>query len=43
MLIDTGNGDLETPTSGTWMANFRAAEFDPAQVDVVLFSHLHAG
>lgn len=42
VLIDTGNGDLGAPTSGTWMANFRAAGFDPARVDVVLFSHFHA-
>ncbi len=42
VLIDTGNGDLGAPTSGTWMSNFRAAGFDPGQVDVVLFSHFHA-
>ena len=42
VLVDAGNGDLGAPTSGTWMANFRAAGFDPAQVDVVLFSHFHA-
>lgn len=41
VLIDTGNGDLGAPTSGTWMANFRAAGFDPAQVDTVVFSHFH--
>ena len=41
VLIDTGNGDLGAPTSGTWMANFRAAGFDPAKVDVLLFSHFH--
>ncbi|MGO4705893.1 MBL fold metallo-hydrolase [Microvirga sp. 2MCAF38] len=40
-LIDTGNGDLGAPTSGTWMANFRAAGFDPAQVDTVVISHFH--
>lgn len=28
VLIDTGNGDSGPPTSGTWMANFRAAGFD---------------
>ena len=42
VLIDTGNGDLGAPTSGTWMTNFRAAGFDPARVDVLLFSHFHA-
>lgn len=41
VLIDTGNGDLGAPTTGTWMANFRAAGFDPAQVDTVVFSHFH--
>lgn len=41
VLIDTGNGDLGAPTSGTWMANFRAAGFDPAQVDTIVFSHFH--
>jgi glyoxylase-like metal-dependent hydrolase (beta-lactamase superfamily II) len=40
-LIDTGNGDMGAPTSGTWMANFRAAGFDPAQVDRVVISHFH--
>ena len=41
VLIDTGNGDLGAPTSGTWMANFRAAGFDPAAVDTVVISHFH--
>ena len=41
VLIDTGNGDLGAPTSGTWMANFRAAGFEPAQVDTIVFSHFH--
>ena len=41
VLIDTGNGDTGAPTSGTWMRNFRAAGFDPAQVDTVLISHFH--
>lgn len=40
-LIDTGNGDSGAPTSGTWMSNFRAAGFDPAQVDTVVISHFH--
>jgi glyoxylase-like metal-dependent hydrolase (beta-lactamase superfamily II) len=40
-LIDTGNGDLGAPTSGTWMANFRAAGFDPSQVETVVISHFH--
>ncbi len=40
-LIDTGNGDMGAPTSGRWMENFRAAGFDPAQVDTVVISHFH--
>ena len=41
VLIDTGNGDVGAPTSGTWMKNFRAAGFDPAQIDTVIISHFH--
>jgi glyoxylase-like metal-dependent hydrolase (beta-lactamase superfamily II) len=41
VLIDTGNGDSGAPTTGTWMANFRAAGFDPAAVDTVVISHFH--
>ena len=41
VLLDTGNGDLAAPTSGTWLANFRAAGFDPANVDTVIISHFH--
>jgi len=41
VLIDTGNGNSGAPTSGTWMANFKAAGFDPANVDTVLISHFH--
>lgn len=41
VLIDTGNGDLGAPTTGTWLANFRAAGFEPDRVDTVLFSHFH--
>lgn len=40
-LIDTGNGDMGAPTSGRWMANFRAAGFDPALVQTVVISHFH--
>ncbi|KFG70290.1 MBL fold metallo-hydrolase [Microvirga sp. BSC39] len=40
-LIDTGNGDMGAPTSGRWMANFRAAGFEPAQVNTVVISHFH--
>lgn len=41
VLIDAGNGNTGAPTSGTWMANFRAAGFDPARVNTVLISHFH--
>lgn len=40
-LLDTGNGDSGAPTTGLWMGNFRAAGFDPAQVDTVVISHFH--
>ncbi len=41
VLIDTGNGDMGAPTSGTWLANFKAAGFEPSQVDTVIISHFH--
>ena len=41
VLIDTGNGDSGAPTTGRWMANFRAAGFDPAQVNTIIISHFH--
>jgi glyoxylase-like metal-dependent hydrolase (beta-lactamase superfamily II) len=41
VLIDTGNGNSGAPTSGTWMSNFRAAGFDPAQVEKIIISHFH--
>lgn len=41
ILIDTGNGDLGAPTSGTWLDNFRAAGFKPENVDTILISHFH--
>ena len=41
VLLDTGLGDNAPPTAGLWMANFRAAGLDPAQVDTVLVSHFH--
>ncbi|MBC7799849.1 MAG: MBL fold metallo-hydrolase [Gemmatimonadaceae bacterium] len=41
VLIDTGNADLGAPATGTWLANFRAAGFDPANVDTVVISHFH--
>ena len=41
VVIDTGNGDLAAPTSGSWMRNFRAAGFAPENVDMVVISHFH--
>ncbi len=41
VLLDTGNGDMGAPTTGAWLANFRAAGFDPANVDAVAISHFH--
>jgi glyoxylase-like metal-dependent hydrolase (beta-lactamase superfamily II) len=32
---------MAAPTSGTWMANFRAAGFTPEAVDMVVLSHFH--
>ncbi len=40
-LIDVGNGDSGGSTSGTWMANFRAAGHDPANVATIIISHFH--
>ncbi len=40
-LIDTGNGDSGAPTTGSWLANFRAAGFDPAAVSTIVVSHFH--
>lgn len=41
VLLDTGNGDMGAPTTGSWLANFRAAGFEPANVDTVVISHFH--
>lgn len=41
VLIDTGNGDNGAPTANRWMTNFKAAGFDPAQVDTIVVSHFH--
>lgn len=40
-IIDTGNGDMGAPTTGRWMENFRAAGFEPSQVNTVVISHFH--
>lgn len=41
VMLDTGLGDNGPPTTGTWMRNFRAAGFDPTQVDQIVISHFH--
>lgn len=41
ILIDTGNGDAGAKTAGKFMAGFRAAGFDPKDVDTVIISHFH--
>ncbi len=41
ILLDTGNGEFAPPTAGQWMANFKAAGFDPAAVTDVVHSHFH--
>ena len=41
VLIDTGTGGLSGPTTGTLLANLRAAGYQPEQVDDVLITHMH--
>ena len=41
VLIDSGNGEFAAPTAGKWAENFRAAGFEPSQVDTVIISHFH--
>ncbi|MGU3337173.1 MBL fold metallo-hydrolase [Methylobacterium mesophilicum] len=41
VLVDTGFADNGPPTTGYWMANFRAAGFDPTAVDDIVISHFH--
>lgn len=41
VLVDTGFADNGPPTTGHWMANFRAAGFDPAAVDDIVITHFH--
>lgn len=40
-LIDTGMGAHRGPALGHLAANLRAAGVDPAQIDVVILTHLH--
>lgn len=41
ILVDTGAAKLFGPTAGNLIANLKAAGYDPAQVDLVLLTHLH--
>lgn len=41
VLVDAGSGKLFGPTAGNLLANLRASGYEPAQVDVVLVTHLH--
>jgi glyoxylase-like metal-dependent hydrolase (beta-lactamase superfamily II) len=41
VLIDTGTGGLSGPTSGTLLANLRAAGYRPEQVDDIFITHMH--
>ena len=41
ILCDSGTGGQVQPTAGKFAANFKAAGFDPAKVDMVMISHCH--
>lgn len=41
VLIDTGAGQCFGPTAGDLKTNLRKAGYTPAQIDVVLLTHLH--
>ncbi len=40
-LIETGSGDYLLPTAGKVLANIRAAGVDPADIEIVLLTHMH--
>jgi glyoxylase-like metal-dependent hydrolase (beta-lactamase superfamily II) len=40
-LIETGSGNYLLPTAGRLLANLRAAGVDPADIEVVLLTHMH--
>ena len=42
IVLDTSYGEMGPPTAGQWMKNFKAAGFEPAGVDLIVFSHFHA-
>ncbi len=41
ILIDTGTGGYSGPTSGTLLANLKAAGYQPDQVDDIFITHMH--
>jgi len=41
ILCDSGTGGQVQPTAGKFMANMKAAGFDPGKVDAILISHFH--
>lgn len=41
ILIDTGTGGYSGPTSGTLLANLKAAGYRPDQVDDIFITHMH--
>ncbi|HEY6431613.1 MAG TPA: MBL fold metallo-hydrolase [Acetobacteraceae bacterium] len=41
VLIETGSGNYLQPTAGRLQSNLRAAGIDPAEVELVLLTHMH--
>ena len=41
ILVDTGTGGYSGPTSGTLLANLKAAGYRPDQVDDIFITHMH--
>jgi len=41
MLVDTGAGELFGATSGQLVANLRASDYRPEDIDVILLTHIH--
>lgn len=42
ILVDTGAGELFGDTAGRLVANMRVAGYEPADIDAVLLTHIHA-
>ena len=40
-LIETGSGNYLQPTAGRLQANLAAAGIDPAEIELVLLTHMH--